>query len=62
MTTILNHFWQYYRDQPNNLIANVTNKPNFKLFKLKVKIKEGTPNDGYTKDVETPVPLELNAL
>ena len=38
--------WQYYKDDPNDNLANS------KSFKSKVKITEKTPNNGNTKDVE----------
>ena len=43
--------WQYYKDDPNNNIADSES------FKFKVKITGKTPNDGNTKDVEIIVPL-----
>ena len=43
--------WQYYKDDPNNNLANS------KSFKSKVKITGNTPGDGNTKDVEIMVPL-----
>ena len=42
--------WQYYKDDPNNNIANSES------FKFKVKITRKTPNNGNTKDVEIIVP------
>ena len=44
--------WQYYKDYPNNSLANS------KSFKYKVKITGKTPQDGNTKDVEILVPLK----
>ena len=44
--------WQYYKDDPNDNIANSES------FKSKVKITEKTPNSGNTKDVEIIVPLK----
>ena len=44
--------WQYYKDEPNNNLANS------KSFKSKVKITGQTPDDGNTKDVEIIVPLK----
>ena len=38
--------WQYYKDDPNDNIANSES------FKFKVKITGKTPNNGNTKDVE----------
>ena len=43
--------WQYYKDDPNNNLANSES------FKSKVKITGKTPNNGNTKDVEIIVPL-----
>ena len=43
--------WQYYKDDPNDNLANS------KSFKSKVKITGKTPNNGNTKDVEIIVPL-----
>ena len=43
--------WQYYKDEPNDNIADSES------FKSKVKITGKTPNDGNTKDVEIIVPL-----
>ena len=43
--------WQYYRDEPNNNLANS------KSFKSKIKITGGTPAGGNEKDVEIMVPL-----
>ena len=42
--------WQYYKDDPNDNLANS------KSFKSKVKITGKTPNNGNTKDVEIIVP------
>ena len=44
--------WQYYKDDPNDNLANSES------FKYKVKITGKTPNNGNTKDVETIVPLK----
>ena len=44
--------WQYFRDEPNNNIANS------KSFKSKIKITGKTPNNGNEKDVEIMVPLK----
>ena len=44
--------WQYYRDEPNNNLAN--SKP----FKSKIKITGRTPAGGNEKDVEILVPLK----
>ena len=44
--------WQYYKDDPNNNIADSES------FKFKVKITGKTPDDGNTKDVEIIVPLK----
>ena len=43
--------WQYYRDEPNNNLANAES------FKFKVKITGKTPNNNNEKDVEIMVPL-----
>ena len=43
--------WQYYKDDPNDNIADSES------FKSKVKITGKTPDDGNTKDVEIIVPL-----
>ena len=48
----LERLWQYYKDDPNNNIAN------FESFKLKVKITGKTPDNGNTKDAEIMVPLK----
>ena len=45
-------FWQYYKDDPNDNLANS------KSFKSKVKITGRAPNNGNTKDVEIIVPLK----
>ena len=42
--------WQYYRDEPNDNLANS------ELFKSKIKVTEKTPDDGNEKDVEIMVP------
>ena len=44
--------WQYYKDIPNNNLANSES------FKFKVKITGTTPAAGNTKDVEIIVPLK----
>ena len=44
--------WQYYRDEPNDNLANS------KSFKSRIKITGKTPNDGNEKDVEIMVPLK----
>ena len=44
--------WQYYRDEPNNNLANS------KSFKFKVKITGKTPAADNEKDVEIMVPLK----
>ena len=44
--------WQYYKDDPNNNLANS------KSFKSKVKLTGKTPVDGNTKDAEIIVPLK----
>ena len=44
--------WQYYKDGPNDNIANSESS------KSKVKITENTPVGGNTKDVKTIVPLK----
>ena len=44
--------WQYYRDEPNNIIADSES------FKFKIKITGKTSNDGNEKDVEIMVPLK----
>ena len=43
---------QYYKDDPNNNIADSES------LKFKVKITGKTPDDGNTKDVEIIVPLK----
>ena len=45
-------WWQYYRDEPNDNLANS------KSFKSKIKITGKAPNDGNEKDVEIMVPLK----
>ena len=45
-------FWQYYRDNPNDNLANSES------YKSKVKITWYTPDDGHTKDAELIVPLK----
>ena len=42
--------WQYYKDNPNNNIANSES------FKYKLKFTGKTPDNGNTKDVEIIVP------
>ena len=44
--------WQYYKDDPNDNIADSES------FKYKVKITGKTPADGNTKTVEIIVPLK----
>ena len=44
--------WQYYKDDPNNNLADSES------FKYKVKITGKTPDNGNTKDVEIIVPLK----
>ena len=44
--------WQYYKDEPNDNLANSES------FQCKVKITGRTPADGNTKDVEIIVPLK----
>ena len=44
--------WQYYRDEPNNNLADSES------FKFKVKITGKTPNDDNETDVEIMVPLK----
>ena len=44
--------WQYYKDHPNDNLAN------FESFKSKVKITGKTPTAGNTKDVQIIVPLK----
>ena len=44
--------WQYYKDDPNDNIADSES------FKSKVKITGKTPDDGNTKDAEIIVPLK----
>ena len=46
------NLWQYYKDDPNNNIADS------KSFKFKVKITGETPDNGNTKDVKIIVPLK----
>ena len=45
-------FWQYYRDEPNDNLADSES------FKSKTKITGKPPNDGNEKDVEIMVPLK----
>ena len=44
--------WQYYKDDPNDNIANS------KSFKSKIKITGKTRDDGNTKNAEIVVPLK----
>ena len=44
--------WQYYRDKPNNNLADSES------LQSKIKIAGNTPADGNTKDVEIMVPLK----
>ena len=44
--------WQYYRDEPNDNLANSES------FKSKIKITGKTPNNDNEKDVEIMVPLK----
>ena len=44
--------WQYYKDEPNDNLADSES------FKSKVKIKGNTPVNGNTKDIEIIVPLK----
>ena len=44
--------WQFYKDDPNNSLANSES------FKSEVKITGKTPNNENTKDAEIIVPLE----
>ena len=44
--------WQYYKDDPNDNIADSES------FKSKLKITGKTPDNGNTKDVEIIVPLK----
>ena len=44
--------WQYYKDDPNDNIANSES------FKPNVKMTGKTPNNGNTKDVEINVPVK----
>ena len=44
--------WQYYKDDPNDGLANS------KSFKSKVKITGKTPKNGNTEDVVIIVPLK----
>ena len=46
------NLWQYYKDDPNNNIADSES------FKFKLKITGKTPDDGNKKDVEITVPLK----
>ena len=51
-STTSGSLWQYYKDDPNDNLANS------KSFKYKVKIMGKTPQDGNTKDVEILVTLK----
>ena len=44
--------WQYYKDEPNDNIADSES------FRSKVKITVKTPDNGNTKDFEIIVPLK----
>ena len=44
--------WQYYRDEPNDSLADCES------FKSKIKITGKTPNNGNEKDVEIMVPIK----
>ena len=44
--------WQYYRDEPNNNLADSES------FKSKIKITGKTPDNGKEKNVEIMVPLK----
>ena len=44
--------WQYYKDEPNNILADSES------FKSKVKITGKTPDDANTKNVKIIVPLK----
>ena len=44
--------WQYYKDDPNDNLANSES------FKYKVKITGKAPDNGNTKHVEIIVPLK----
>ena len=46
--------WQYYKDGPNDNLANSES------FKSKVKIIGKSPNNGNTKDVEIPLKYRSN--
>ena len=46
------NLWQYYRDEPNDNLANSES------FNSKIKITGKTPNNGNEKDVEIMVPLK----
>ena len=39
------HLWQYYRNEPNDILANSES------FKSKIKITGKAPNNGNEKDV-----------
>ena len=49
---IIGNLWQYYKDDPDDNLANS------KSFKFKVKITGKTSNNGNTKDIEIIVPLK----
>ena len=44
--------WQYYRDEPNDNLADSES------FKPEIKIKRKAPDNGSEKDVEIMVPLK----
>ena len=46
-STTSGSLWQYYRDEPNDILANSES------FEFEVKITGKTTNDGNTKDVKT---------
>ena len=48
----LGSLWQYFRDEPNDILRNS------KLFKSKIKITGKTSDDDNEKDVEIMVPLK----
>ena len=45
-------FWQYFRDEPNDNLANSES------FKSKIKITGKTPNNDNEKEVEIILPLK----
>ena len=49
---ISENLWQYYRDEPNDNLADSES------FKSKIKITGKTPNNGNEKDVKIMVPLK----